>query len=280
MTLDVTVTDVSGRYLSGLTKEDFMLSDGVTPREITGFSSSAEPASVGVVFDISYSMSSGAWNRVENARRACVRFVGRASPQNEYFLLAFNKKVIELTDWTRDVTAIGEGLNKIGPKTRPTKGSSGTAIYDACAAALEKLAAAPHRKHVLLIFTDGGFDNESRVRFKTLKNRVRQSGALMYFLAMVERGNGAPDAQMQYSLDDIANVSGGRVFFPTDSVELNEIVDRVTVELNTQYAISFTPANAAKKGELNRLKIKVKSPPDFKGKLYVCAREGYVSAPE
>ncbi|MDQ3907966.1 MAG: VWA domain-containing protein, partial [Acidobacteriota bacterium] len=221
-------------------------------------------------------------DKIEDARRAFLRFAGRASRQNEYFLWAFNKRVIELTDWTQDAATLGKGLGEIAPGARPTKGAGSTAIYDACAAALQKLAGAHQRKRVLLVVTDGGPDDgASHELLKTLKRKVRESGALVYFVAMMDREwPGSLDAQGQEELNEIAKVSGGRAYFPLVWDELNNIIDRIAIELNSQYAISFTPTNAAKKGELNRLTIKVKPQPDFKGKLYVRAREGYVSAPE
>jgi VWFA-related protein len=280
MTLDVTVTDGEGRYVGGLTKEQFALTDGGTPREIKNLSFGGEPASVGVLFDISASMRSGRRNKVEDTRRAFARFVSSASPQNEYFLWAFNKTVTRLTGWVRGEAELSQGLGKIAPAAMPTKGSGGTAVYDALTAALEEVAGGSRRKRVLLIFTDGGSDNgASRALFKTLKCKVRESEALIYSVATVERESpGALDPTGQAELDELGAASGGRAYFP-EVAELNGIVDRIAFELDKQYAISFEPANAAKKGELNRLKIKLKPPPTFKGTLHVRAREGYVSAP-
>lgn len=277
ITLAVTVTDAKGRYLSGLDKEQFTIIDGRTTRDITSFSSVGEPASVGVLFDVSTSMRSSQQNTIEMMRRAFVRFARQGSPQSEYFLRAFHKKDFELTGWTRDARVVSEGLGKIAPDAVPTKGSAGTALYDACAASLKKLAGGSQRKRVLLILTDGGPDNASRdVEFKNLRRMARDSGALIYAIAMIQRGSPATfDAMGQAELDELAANSGGRAFFPNTIAELYEIVDRVAIELNQQYMISFVPADAAKRGELNKLRVKVKAPPNIKTSLYVRHREGY-----
>jgi Ca-activated chloride channel family protein len=276
MTLAVTVTDGKGRYLGGLDKEQFTIFDGGVAREITSFSSVGEPASVGVLFDISGSMRARQ-NVIEATRRAFVWFAQHSSPQNEYFLHAFNKNDIELADWTQNAQVINEGLNRIAPDATPMKGSYGTAIYDACAAALSKLASGSHRKRVLLIFTDAQPDNASRqVEFKHLKRIVRGMDALIYAVAMIERGSPTSlDYQGQAQLEDVAANSGGRAFFPDSVAELNEIVERIAIELSQQYMISFVPVDAAKNGELNKLKVKVKTPPNIKESLYVRSREGY-----
>ena len=57
ITLTVTVTDTYGRYVSGLNKNAFLLLGQKLPQEITFFSDDDSPVSVGVLFDVSGSMS-------------------------------------------------------------------------------------------------------------------------------------------------------------------------------------------------------------------------------
>lgn len=278
LTLAVTVTDRNGHYITGLTKDEFSVFDGDSQREITKFEVGNEPASVGVLFDISSSMRAGRQNLVESARLAFVRFVRSASPQNEYFLWAFDKTDIELTGWTHDAAAINEGLNKIAPATIPKQGSGGTAIYDTCVAALKKLTSGSHRRRVLLILTDGNPDNASRqAEFKNLKREVREAEALVYPIAIIDPMTQVLDAQGGSELNELATLSGGRAFFVNRVAELNGIAERIAEELNRQYVIGFEPTNAAKKGEWNKVRIKLKKPSYFKDSLYTRSREGYYS---
>src|SRR5688500_9124537 len=57
ITLTVTVTDTYGRYVSGLSKSAFAVFDDKQQQEITFFSDDYSPVSVGVIFDVSRSMS-------------------------------------------------------------------------------------------------------------------------------------------------------------------------------------------------------------------------------
>src|SRR4029434_8216589 len=57
ITLTVTVTDTYGRYVSGLSQKAFTLFDDKQQQEITFFSDDDSPVSVGVIFDVSGSMS-------------------------------------------------------------------------------------------------------------------------------------------------------------------------------------------------------------------------------
>ena len=52
-----TVTDDDGRFISGLTKDDFIVYDDGKPQEIETFSSERLPVSLAVLLDVSVSMT-------------------------------------------------------------------------------------------------------------------------------------------------------------------------------------------------------------------------------
>ena len=73
-----TVTDRSGRFLPGLTKEDFTVYEDNQPVEITHFSAERSPVSLGIVIDTSGSMAGEKWNA---ARDAIDRFLERLNDE-------------------------------------------------------------------------------------------------------------------------------------------------------------------------------------------------------
>src|ERR1043165_1643541 len=52
ITFNVTVTDIYGRFVSGLNKNAFSVVDEKLPQEITFFSDEDAPVSVGILFDV------------------------------------------------------------------------------------------------------------------------------------------------------------------------------------------------------------------------------------
>ena len=86
ITLTVTVTDTYGRYVSGLSKKAFTILDEKQPQEITFFSDDDSPVSVGVIFDVSGSMSG---EKIKNAREALSGFIPTSHNSDEYFLICF-----------------------------------------------------------------------------------------------------------------------------------------------------------------------------------------------
>src|SRR6476661_1827860 len=67
VTLTLTVTDIYGRYVSGLTKNAFTVFDNGEEQEISYFSDTDAPVSLGILFDVSDSMSG---TKIGKARKA------------------------------------------------------------------------------------------------------------------------------------------------------------------------------------------------------------------
>ena len=81
----VTVTDPMNRLVTGLDKENFQIFEGKDRQDVRHFSSEDAPISLGVIFDISGSMSS----KIERAREAVNEFFKTANPPEEFFLIIF-----------------------------------------------------------------------------------------------------------------------------------------------------------------------------------------------
>ena len=116
VTLTLTVTDLYGRYVSGLTKKAFSVTDNNEDQDITFFSDSDAPVSVGILFDVSGSM---AGDKIQKARKALEKFIATSHPSDEYFLIAFNSRAQLLLDRTRRRRCCPSAIN-IGTTGRKT----------------------------------------------------------------------------------------------------------------------------------------------------------------
>jgi Ca-activated chloride channel family protein len=162
VTLTLTVTDYYGRYVSGLSKEAFTIWDEDEEQEITYFSDADAPVSLGILFDISGSMSN---EKIAKARNALERFINTSHPNDEYFLIAFNSRAQLLLDRTRDGDAVLQKLTLVEPKNN-------TALYDACYLGVERVTRGAHQKKAILIISDGQ-DNSSRYNFKEVRRLMK-----------------------------------------------------------------------------------------------------------
>lgn len=268
ITLTLTVTDPYNRYVSGLTKNAFVVTDEGQEQEITFFSDSDAPISVGIVFDISGSMSG---EKIRKARTALERFISTSHPSDEYFLIAFNNRAQLLMDRTRDGEAVLRKLTMVEPKNN-------TALYDAVYLGVERVTRGSHQKRALLIISDGQ-DNNSRYNFKEVQRLMKESDVVAYAVGIEDKGDAGPlGLQGQAFLDEITSVTGGKAFYPQSDVEMDEIFERIALELRHQYSIGYTPKDFKPDGKWRRVKVKVK-PPRGLPRLTVRGRDGYYATP-
>jgi Ca-activated chloride channel family protein len=269
VTLTLTVTDLYGRYVSGLTKNAFSVTDNNVDQEITFFSDSDAPVSVGILFDVSGSMSG---EKIQKARTALSRFILTSHPSDEYFLIAFNNRAQLLMDRTRDGDAVLQKLTLVQPK-------SNTALYDAVYLGLERVTRGTHQKRALLIISDGQ-DNASRYNFSEVRRLMKESDVVAYAVGIVNPNDVGSSVGMQGQafLDEISSVSGGKAFYPQTDVEMDEIFERIALELRHQYSIGYTPKDFQADGKWRKLKVKV-NPPRGLPRLNVRGREGYFATP-
>lgn len=269
VTLTLTVTDLYGRYVSGLTKSAFTVTDSNREQEITFFSDSDAPVSVGVLFDVSGSMSG---EKIQKARNALKRFIASSHPSDEYFLIAFNSRAQLLLDRTRDGDALMDKLQLVQPKNN-------TALYDAVYLGIERVTRGAHQKRALLIISDGQ-DNASRYNFGEVRRLMKESDVVTYAVGIIDAGDVGSSIGMQGQafLDELTSVTGGKSFYPSSNVEMDEIFERIALELRHQYSIGYTPTDFQPDGKWRKVRVKVK-PPRGLPRLTVRSREGYYATP-
>lgn len=168
--VNVTVTDRAGRFVSGLTQDDFAVYDDNRPQDITHFSAERVPVSLGLALDTSGSM---AGEKIASARAAIDRFLLELlSPEDEVFLMRFGASPELVQDWTANKDAVSRRLARVNP-------TGGTAMYDAVAESVPIAMQGQHRKKAILVISDGN-DTNSRTSVGELKQMIRETEVLVY----------------------------------------------------------------------------------------------------
>ena len=165
-----TVTDSSGRFVSGLRKEDFSVYEDDQPQTLTHFSAERVPVSLGIVLDTSGSM---AGDKIGAAKSALDRFLyDLLDRDDEIFIYRFSDLPVLLQGWTTDRSLLTRALGRISP-------TGGTAMYDAVAEAIPLAESGKQRKKALVIISDGN-DTSSQISTVALKQLIRESEVLVY----------------------------------------------------------------------------------------------------
>jgi len=259
----VTITDPMNRLVTGLDKENFNVYEGKEAQEIKHFSSEDAPVSLGVIFDMSGSMSS----KIERAREAVVEFFKTANPQDEFFMITFADKPDEVSDFTQSIEDIQGKLVYTIPKGR-------TALLDAIYLGVSKMRQAKYPKKAVLVISDGG-DNHSRYTEGEIKSVVKEADLLMYAIGIYDRYMSSPEEQLGPALlSELTELTGGRAFTIDNPNDLGDVATKIGIELRNQYVLGYRPKNPTHDGKWRKIKVKL-VPPKGLPPLRVYAKTGY-----
>ena len=92
-----TVTDGKNRPVTDLQKQNFAVYEENEPQEIRNFATEDAPISVGLILDVSKSMS----NKIETERTALAEFFNNASPEDDYFVITLGDRPRIIADTTQ-----------------------------------------------------------------------------------------------------------------------------------------------------------------------------------
>ena len=259
-----TVTDPLNRRVTGLEKENFSVTDDNVPQTIRYFSSQDAPITIGVVLDLSGSMTS----KFTRARKALTEFLRTSNPQDEFFVVGFNDRPSIIGDYTSDVDDVEARMGMLKPENR-------TALIDAIYLGVDHLRQAKYDRKALLIISDGG-DNRSRYTQNELERVVREADVQIYSIGIFDNYAPSPEEQLGPELlKQICESTGGRLFnVGSDTADLADIAERISAELRNEYVLGYRPSEPKHDGSWRKLKVKLAPPPGLPP-LTVHFREGY-----
>ena len=262
--VNISVTDPYGRLVTGLEQENFRVFEDNSEQEIVRFSSENVPISIGVIFDMSGSMS----DKIEKSRLAAVQFFRTANRQDEFFLVNFNDRAELANNFTASVEELQNHLMF-------TAAHGETALLDGIYLGLSEMKGAHNTKKALLIISDGG-DNHSRYTETDIRRYAREADVQIYAIGLYEPGGG-PTTEEQLGpalLSDLTQMTGGRTFVVGSLNDLPDIATKISMELRNQYVVGYRPSNHTHDGKWRKIKVKLR-PPKGLPPLTVYAKTGY-----
>jgi len=250
--VNVTVTDPYNRLVTGLEPDNFRVFEDNAEQEVVTFSSEDVPISIGVIFDLSGSMS----NKIAKAREAAIQFFKTANPADEFFMVSFNEHAELTSAFTNSVEDLQNRMVATSPKGR-------TALLDAIYLGLSQMRGAHNAKRALLILSDGG-DNHSRYNESDIKRLVKEADTQLYAIGIFDplgnRGRTPEELNGPSLLTDVTDMTGGRVFAVERLEDLPDIASKIGMELRNQYVLGYHPSNKAHDARWRKIKIKLRAP--------------------
>jgi VWFA-related protein len=251
--ITATVTDGHGRFVRGLTRDDFRVYEDDVPQKLSAFASENVPLEIIVAVDISGSMKAA----MPVVKEAVKKFLSSLRPADSVTLVSFNDNPFTLTRPTADLATRLRAVDRLSPW-------GGTALYDVIVRSIDQLGRQSGRR-ALVVFTDGE-DLNSRVPAEAAEQRLEASDAVLY---PIGQGRAPTVLTLKRVLERLAQKSGGRAFFE-NLEDLDGVFGLVVEELSNQYLLGYPRPDSARDGRWRKLRVEIPNR-DVK----IRARQGY-----
>jgi VWFA-related protein len=245
--------DSTGRFVAGLKQEQFKVFEDGVEQTISSFAQEDVPVTMGILLDLSGSMSRSR----ENVNNAALAFIRASNPDDQVFLIGINDEAELLQDFTSDIDEIQDALEN-------TVVAGQTILYDGIHLGVEKARSGNRAKKAIVVITDG-LDHTSFYKLDELVAKVQESDVQIFCIGFLQDTKGAEYKKAHNALLRISEESGGKAFFPEKIEQIHSIVAEIANELRSQYSIGYISSNAARDGSFRRVKISLsgKKPSDI-----------------
>jgi Ca-activated chloride channel family protein len=201
------------------------------------------PLAVGILVDHSGSML----ERLETSLDAAGAFVEGllTHAQDKAFVLGFADVPVVFQEFTNDTDRLAQSIELIDAGRY-------TALYDAIVAASLRFTGSGGRRAVILL-TDGA-DQGSEHRFREAIAAAQRADVALYPVGV----DLSPRfARERWVLSELAEETGGRLFFLGQRSDPAEIYDAIARDLRSQYRVSYAPLIPGGQGEWREVEVRL-----------------------
>jgi Ca-activated chloride channel family protein len=279
----LSVVNRKQKFIVDLEQKDFRLLEDNHEQEIKFFSRQLDlPLRLGFLMDTSNSIRP----RLQFEKEAATNFVSNTlrKDRDQMFIMTFDSDPQVVMNYTNDA-------EKLHTTIDAQHAGGGTALYDAMLKAADMLVNAPPVKNgspevhrVLVIISDGDDNLSSHTRADVI-DALTRAGVQVYTISTSiqwitpEESNDPSkkfDRKWGYTdgdkvLQQFADETGGRAFFPYRVDDVLQGFESISVELRSQYLLGYIPANGLTDGKFRKVKIEV---PGHR-ELEIRSRKGY-----
>jgi Ca-activated chloride channel family protein len=260
VSLSVVVTDSQGKFVGGLSGDEFAVFEDGVRQGVGFFAATPVPIDLAILLDTSASMT----DKIATVQQAAVGFTGSVRPGDRVTIVGIKDAVRILHPLNEDVAAARTAI-------AGTRAGGNTSLYNALYMTLKEMikhrrAEGEVRRQAIVVLSDGD-DTTSLVGFDDVMALVGQSGVAIYTITLrsplvvgnlfTPRGS---QARSDFSMKELAQETGARAFFPGDIKELAGVYGTIAEELANQYLLGYTSSNSRLDGAYRRVQVRVERP--------------------
>ena len=309
VTIPVRVLDRKNRFIGGLKQESFTILEDNVEQEIAYFTNEAQPFTVALVLDMSYSTVF----KISDIQTAAISFIDQLRPEDKVMVISFDEVVHMLCEATSDRAKIYRAI-------RSTRIATGTSLYEAVAMTMNDRFRSIKGRKAIVLFTDGVDTTSMRSNNGENLRDAMEVDALIYpirydtfadvqsmrnrpmidipttkprtpttvpttnspFPTSIPQGpavrtpNDKGTTIEEYKaaeeyLDRLATFTGGTVHVASTFGNLNHAFTKIASELREFYSIGYYPTSEEIPGKMRRIKVRVNQP-----NVAIRARDSYV----
>jgi Ca-activated chloride channel family protein len=258
VSLNVTVTDGSQKYITDLTPEDFNVFEDGVKQDVTFFNKTNLPIALALLLDTSASMDT----KLPTAQEAAIGFAKRLRQQDLAEVIDFDSRVIVLQNFTNHLQELEQAIHK-------TSAGGSTSLYNAIYIALKDLKKViakntdEIRRQAIIVLSDGE-DTSSLLPFEEVLDLAKRSETAIYSIGLRSpEGPGSSSKgfkEAEFVLRQFSQETGGRAFFPNQLSDLTNVYAQISDELSSQYTVGYTSKNPKRDGSWRRVVVRVTRP--------------------
>ncbi|HEX5108856.1 MAG TPA: VWA domain-containing protein [Vicinamibacterales bacterium] len=253
VSLNVTVTDSTGRYITDLAEADFQVFESGAKQTLTVFNRRQNPIALSLLLDSSASME----YKLPTLQAAASNFVQRLKPNDIAEVVDFDGSYNVRQAFTSNHADLERGIHQM------SAGGS-TALHNAIYTALKglkkvQLAVSDEeaRRQALIVFSDGQ-DTSSLVMFDDLLDLAKRSETAIYTIGLRDTHDQARGfSSSEFVLRQLALETGGKSFFPANIADLSNVYGQIADELASQYSIGYVSSNQKRDGAWRPIVVQV-----------------------
>ncbi|MGB5037693.1 MAG: VWA domain-containing protein, partial [Blastocatellia bacterium] len=268
------VNDKKNKHITDILKEEVVvLEDGVA-QEVFSFERQLDaPLTIALLIDTSGSQEL----TIGAEREAAYRFFQKVlRPQKDVAcIISFAKEVTLEQSLTASVPSLTAALDRV--RVTPSSGfgrggtaptnpqAGGTSMHDSIYLAADDVLRREAGRRVIILLTDG-VDTTSSLKAEAAIERAWRSEVIVYSIAIGYDLAIGP-------LDKYGKETGGRVFIPRGSDDLDRAFAEIENDLRQQYIVSYSPTNAKRDGTFRKIELRLAS--ETRKDLRLRHRRGY-----
>jgi Ca-activated chloride channel family protein len=256
VSLNVTVTDSAGRYVTDLGEADFSVFEDGAKQDLSFFNRNNLPIALSLLIDSSASME----QRMEHAQEAAIGFARKIREQDLAQVVDFDSRVEIKLGFTNKTDELEAAI-------RTTSPGGSTALHNAVYISLKELAKIKAkntdevRRQAIVVLSDGE-DTSSLVSFEEVLELAKRSETAIYTIGLQPREQTALRGfrEAEFVLRQLAQETGGRAYFANRVEDLKDVYGQIADELSSQYSMGYASKNTKRDGAFRRLVVQVARP--------------------